>query len=85
MGELEYQLTRFPSATHDDLADALSGLSQLLTYPKGLKSPQGEDDKFTRLVRWANQKRGGQFNTSLYPFARKSNKVQIPATVNPLE
>jgi hypothetical protein len=80
MGELEYQLTRFPSATHDDLCDALQMLTTLLTYPRALKTPQGEDDKFTKLVRFANQKRGKRsFNPSKYPFAKRDGKVEIPA------
>lgn len=43
MGDLEYQLTRFPSGTHDDLPDALQGLVQLLQYPKQTKVEKKED------------------------------------------
>ena len=34
MGDLEYQLLRFPSGTHDDIIDALQGAIRLLEYPK---------------------------------------------------
>lgn len=40
MGDLENQLLRVPSGTHDDLADAAQGLVQLLEYPRGKSKPQ---------------------------------------------
>jgi hypothetical protein len=46
MGELEHQLTRFPSATHDDLPDAEQGLVQLLQYPKGIRKEVASDSEF---------------------------------------
>jgi len=51
MGELEYQLTRFPYGAHDDLADAAQGLVQLLQYPKAASSPHAEEDEFERVRR----------------------------------
>jgi hypothetical protein len=49
MGELEYQLERFPSGSHDDLPDALQGLVQLLQFPKAKLKPTQADDEFMRM------------------------------------
>ena len=46
MGDLEYQLLKFPSGAHEDLPDALQGLVQLLQYPKSKKKPDIVDDEF---------------------------------------
>lgn len=46
MGDLEQQLVRFPSGVHDDLADGLQGLAQLLTYPKQAKKEEVGTDEF---------------------------------------
>lgn len=49
MGDLEYQLTRFPNGTHDDLPDALQGVVQLLEYPKKIKQEEAREDLFMKL------------------------------------
>jgi len=49
MGELEHQLVRFPSATHDDIIDSLQGVCQLLQYPKGKKKDDSGDTLFDQL------------------------------------
>jgi hypothetical protein len=46
MGDLEAQLTRIRSAAHDDLADAVQGLVQLLEYPRQVAAPKEKDDNF---------------------------------------
>lgn len=46
MGDLEHQLLRFPSATHDDIIDSLQGVVQLLKFPKGKKETPDSDDMF---------------------------------------
>jgi hypothetical protein len=46
MGDLEYQLLRIPSGTHDDLPDALQGIVQLLEYPKHAKKPVESTTEF---------------------------------------
>lgn len=55
MGELELQMTRIRSTPHDDLADAVQGLCQLLDFPKGrvIKKEDSKDDKFMQLRKWA--------------------------------
>lgn len=49
MGELEYQLERFPSGSHDDLPDALQGLVQLLQFPKAKQKETQKDDEWMRM------------------------------------
>ena len=49
MGDLEHQLLRFPSGTHDDLLDGEVIVVKLLQYPKKGKQRQPEDDKFMKL------------------------------------
>lgn len=49
MGDLETQLERFPSGTHDDIVDALQGLVQLLKWPKAAKREAAPDDVFMRV------------------------------------
>jgi hypothetical protein len=51
MGDLETQLTRFPSGTHDDLIDCEQGLIQLLQFPKDQKVLQG-NDQFMKLRKY---------------------------------
>ena len=53
MGELEYQLVRFPSGTHDDIIDALQGVVRLLEFPKNppkSKTVDGEFEWWRRLA-----------------------------------
>jgi hypothetical protein len=46
MGDLEYQLERFPYGAHDDLPDAEQGLVQLLQFPRSFKKAEAVDDEF---------------------------------------
>ena len=46
MGQLEYELERFPSGTHDDLCDALAGVVKLLQYAKAPPKVEKADDMF---------------------------------------
>ena len=74
MGELETQLTRFPSGTHDDLLDGLQSLVQLLQFPKDKKSVP-INDTFMKVRKWNSdyQKltRPGKYNgqKNKFPFA----------------
>jgi len=87
MGDLEHQLLRFPSATHDDLVDALQGICQLLTLPKSGKKPTISDDKFARLRNFAIKSRHRQLGLHREPFVfgKKTKTVEIPATISILE
>lgn len=86
MGELEYQLLRFPSGVHDDIVDALQGVCQLLRFPKATKKEHKEDNQFDWLVKNAiphpdnvtKQKRLGQFL-----FGKKKKGFKIPSKTTP--
>jgi hypothetical protein len=82
MGHLEDQLIQFPSAPHDDVADALSGCVSLLKYPKTAKGQIDipSDDPMFDWVRnnmlpqkVTQHKRLGEF---LLGKKRKDNKVK---------
>lgn len=49
MGDLEYELVRFPSGVHDDLVDAAQGLVQLLQFPKSPEKSILEEDQFLKV------------------------------------
>lgn len=80
MGDLEYQLLRFPSGSHDDLADAAQGLTQLLEYPKKVKKVAVEDDQFEW---WRKQAiRYHRPPKKKYVFGHKKNiRPGIPSTI----
>ena len=63
MGDLEHQLERFPSAVHDDLADALQGAVQLLQYPKHRKPEVPDEDQFMRIRKFLIDSRIGRVHT----------------------
>ena len=77
MGDLEHQLLRVPSGTHDDLPDAEQGLVQLLKYPKtGKRKEVAEDTEFEwyrNLVK--NKSRRGK-----YILGKKKNADMIKST-----
>jgi hypothetical protein len=81
MDELEYQLIRIPSGTHDDLPDAEQGLCQLLSYPKQGSKPAAKttaEDEFkwwqkqTQIVKHPEKKS--------YVFGRKERIKEIPSS-----
>ena len=78
MGELEHQLTRFPSATHDDLPDAEQGLVQLLQFPKSVKQPPKGEDNF---MWWRQLALDSRIHTrKRYVFGNKGHsRLEIPA------
>lgn len=79
MGELEHQLTRFPSGVHDDLADAAQGLCQILQHPKhGKKVTPKDDTEFQWWLDMAHKSLKKPKET--YIFGKKGKKVEIPAT-----
>jgi hypothetical protein len=60
MGELEFQLERFPFGAHDDEVDCLQGLVQLLQIPKQVKAEAGGDDIFERLRKMTIEQKHGK-------------------------
>jgi len=76
MGDLEQQLLRFPSATHDDLIDAEQGLVQLLKFPKGKsKGDTGQDEFMLARDMMIRAKKPGGFKG----FGRKVVLRGIPS------
>ena len=66
MGVLEQQLVRIRSTAHDDEADCVQGLAQLLDYPKKMNKPPAEDDGFERIRKFAIASRKPQENRRRY-------------------
>ena len=79
MGELEHQLLRVPSGTHDDLPDALQGVVQILEYPRQIPKKTQEEDEFewwrNRAIEAKNPKK------KHYIYGRKGHRFEIPAQV----
>ncbi|MBU1173518.1 MAG: hypothetical protein KKD44_28455 [Proteobacteria bacterium] len=81
MGELEHQLLRVPSGVHDDLADALQGVVQLLEYPKHQTKAKVEDDEFTWWRKLAIDSRHPK--KKRYVFGHRGTKrFEVPAQVS---
>ena len=83
MGELEHQLVRFPSSTHNDLPDALQGLVQLLKKPKLMREQKPVMDRFEIMRRVAIASR--RPTKGLGTLQGLNNKEIIPAKVSWLE
>ncbi len=78
MGDLEYQLLRFPSGSYDDLIDAEQGLCRLLEFPKERKKKEVKEDHFSWLRRKHIEKRDAK--GAPYIFGHKGQRFGIPAT-----
>jgi hypothetical protein len=80
MGELEHQLLRVPSGTHDDLPDALQGAVQLLEYPRQIPKVAQEEDEFN----WWRNKAIDAKNPKRkhFVYGRKGHNWEIPAQVS---
>lgn len=79
MGDLEHQLVRFPSATHDDIIDAEQGLVQLLKYPKESKRQVQSSSLFDQLRQHAIDAKKPASN--FHGFGNRNNLAgrRIPA------
>ena len=82
MDELEYQLIRIPSGTHDDLPDTLQGLCQLLSYPKNTPSCPPKKDAEAEFNWWRQKAIDSRVKTPVtkFPFGKRKAFVGIPAT-----
>ncbi len=79
MGDLEQQLLRIPTGVHDDLADALQGVVQLLEYPKQIKTTPKQTDPFEW---WRNQAiKYNKPEKSRFVFGNKRRVSLIPSKV----
>jgi hypothetical protein len=83
MGDLEDQLLRLRSAAHDDLADALQGVVQLLEYPRKAKvHTETKEDAFMRLRKFAINSR--KRDRRPFTFGNRGKWFRIPAEVCPV-
>lgn len=85
MGELETQLIRLRSATHDDLADAEAMVVRLLQYPKTIKKKKADDDDTTFMKLrelTANHKNNSKVTIGM--FGMGARKITIPSKVCPI-
>jgi hypothetical protein len=78
MGELEYELLRFPSGIHDDIIDCEQGLVQLLKFPKQRKSAPPEEDKFMWWRKQAMRMRQPE-KRRIGHYATKPRQVKLPS------
>ena len=84
MGELEYQLMRIPSGTHDDLPDAEQILCRLLEYApqKRTEAPVSDDSHFEWLRTRHIKKKAAESRKSKVPFVfgkKSKNLRELPA------
>ena len=81
MGDLENQLIRLRSVAHDDLADALAMLPEMLTYPGMVAKEKQKDDLFKFLQKQTPMGRIRTQRTSKYLFGQKNLRSPIEASV----
>jgi len=77
MGELEHQLLRIPSGSHDDLPDALQGVVQLLEYPRGMKKKEEQENEFDWWRRKAIEAKNPK--KKHYMYGSKGHRFELPA------
>ncbi len=73
MGDLENQLIRLRSSPHDDLADALAMLPEMLYYASNVKKIEAPQDKFMEMRKHTPLYR--ERNKSKYIFGAKSKPL----------
>ena len=79
MGDLEYQLLRIPSGTHEDLPDAEQILCRLLEYAPSLTKTKEkiEDPHFEWLRNQVLEKKQKRVNKTKTPFAFGKNSTKL--------
>jgi hypothetical protein len=81
MGDLENQLIRLRSTAHDDLADALAMLPEMLAYAPLKEKIKPKLDVFAYLQKQTNGWRAKSQRTSSYVFGQKNRESVVPAKV----
>ncbi len=81
MGDLENQLIRLRSAAHDDLADALAMLPEMLVYAPTTAKQEKKEDVFKFLQKQTYMGRIKEQRTSRYMFGRKNLESVVKAKV----
>lgn len=79
MGDLENQLIRLRSATHDDLADALAMLPEMLAYAPLVVKEAKREDVFNFLRKQTSAWRGRSGAKSEYQFGSKKRPSIVTA------
>ena len=80
MGDLENQLTRFPTATHDDIVDAEHILSKMFEYAKVPRKPADHDDAFEWYRKLAIERNNPKITR--YNFGSKGKqRASIPSRI----
>ena len=79
MGDLENQLIRLRSVAHDDIADALAMLPEILTYAPVREKEKPKEDLFRFLQKQTSAFRGKQSRTSKYIFGQKRQDSVVDA------
>jgi hypothetical protein len=79
MGDLENQLVRLRSSAHDDLADALAMLPEMLYYGSVAQKKVAPVDKFMELRKQTSGYR--QKNISNYTFGKRMNTFPFKSKV----
>ena len=80
MGDLEYQLLRIPSGTHDDLPDALQMAVRTLEYAptKSKESITSEDPGFDWLRHQMKKKKDNRTSKKPFVFGKKKSVPAFP-------
>jgi hypothetical protein len=81
MGELENQLIRLRSTAHNDLADALGMLPEMLSYASVVAKEKPKEDLFRFLQRQTPMGRIRTQRTSRYIFGQKNLGSPVEASV----
>ena len=76
MEELEHQLLRLRAGVHDDLADALQGVVQLLQFPKAKVKPKPKMNEFMWWRKLTMDSRNPR--TRQYVFGQKGRNWEVP-------
>jgi len=79
MGDLEYQLVRFPSGVHDDVIDCLQIGSKILEFPKHIRKEETTDSHFEWLRNKALERKYGKSNKFSFGNKMKSKQYGLPA------
>lgn len=76
MGELENQLIRLRSVAHDDLADCVGMLAEMLAYAPSIKKPEPTEDKFEFLRRQTSIFRQKSKKPFVFGLGRKDSVIK---------
>ena len=81
MGDLENQLIRLRSVAHDDIADCVGMLPEMLAYAPLQSKEKPKEDVFRFLQKQTASYRGRSLRTSQYMFGHKRQDSVVEAKV----